>query len=183
MTAPIRLALGLFLFVSALAVGAVAAWDEQDHRYASKISELKRAYDADMRAISDKAAEAVTDALLRQQDLEKQIAALDERHTKEIYDARIENDRLAAAVDAGAVQLRIRAACPTGGGAVSGAAGAARLDDAGSAVLDAAARQSYFALRRNLTDTEGKLSALQDYVRTILAKPAPATLPVPQRQE
>lgn len=177
----IKLALACGLGAGLIALGGGAAWEIQANRYEAKLAKSDKAHADAMKAVSDAAEAAAAEHLRRLTAQQQEIAALDERHTKEIADAKLENERLRAAVDDGSVQLRIRAACPAGGGGVPGAPAASRVDDAGTAVLDPAARSDYHALRRNLTDTEGKLSALQDYVRAILAKPGQATLPVPNK--
>ncbi|WP_460117714.1 lysis protein [Pseudomonas sp. H3_G09] len=92
--------------------------------------------------------------------------AIDQRNTKELTDARTENDRLRGAVDDGTGRLHVRAACP-GGGSVPATAGAARVADAGRAELAADARPDYFTLRNQLALSRQMILGLQQYVRGV----------------
>ncbi|MDP9709854.1 UNVERIFIED_ORG: prophage endopeptidase [Pseudomonas fluorescens] len=88
--------------------------------------------------------------------------AIDQRNTKELTNARTENERLRRAVGDGTGRLHVRATCPTSG-SVSASAGAARVADAGSAELAADARPDYFTLREELALTRQMVLGLQQY--------------------
>jgi prophage endopeptidase len=88
--------------------------------------------------------------------------AIDQRNTKELTNARTENERLRRAVGDGTGRLHIRATCPASG-SVSASAGAARVADAGSAELAADARPDYFTLREELALTRQMVLGLQQY--------------------
>ncbi|MDL5601655.1 lysis protein [Bacillus subtilis] len=92
--------------------------------------------------------------------------AIDQRNTKELTDARTENERLRRAVDDGSRRLRIRATCPVSG-SVSAAAGPGRVADAGTAELAADARPDYFTLRDQLAQSRQMIVGLQQYVRGV----------------
>ncbi|MDI2145481.1 lysis protein [Pseudomonas sp. ITA] len=92
--------------------------------------------------------------------------AIDQRNTKELIDARTENERLRRAVGNGTGRLYVSATCPASG-SVSANAGTARVADAGRAELAADARQDYFTLRDQLTQSRQMIVGLQQYVRGV----------------
>ncbi|NAL49293.1 lysis protein, partial [Escherichia coli] len=80
---------------------------------------------------------AITDMQMRQRD----VAALDAKYTKELADAKAENETLRADVAAGRKRLRINATCP---GSVREAPTTSGVDNAtGPQLADTAARD-YF---------------------------------------
>jgi len=88
--------------------------------------------------------------------------AIDQRNTKELTDARTENERLRRAVGNGTGRLHVRATCPASG-SVSATAGTARVADAGTAELAADARPDYFTLRDQLAQSRQMIVGLQQY--------------------
>ncbi|UVK90195.1 lysis protein [Pseudomonas sp. B21-051] len=105
--------------------------------------------------------------------------AIDQRNTKELTDARNENERLRRAVDDGTGRLYVSATCPASG-SVSATAGAARVADAGRAELAADARQDYFTLRDQLAQSRQMIVGLQQYAMGVCRRsPAPQANPLP----
>jgi len=152
--------IGPYLIVGLLAFGA--AWKTQGWRYGERIADMKRA---------TAEAEAAASAAAKEQSEETQrrVAVIDAHRTKELTDARTDNDRLRAAVADGSRRLRIaiqsQPACPSGPAANSG------VDSGASAELAPSARRAYFALRSGLIEQEAKLAACQEILRS-LAPPA-----------
>lgn len=107
-------------------------------------------------------ADSLTETLRLQRELATEASAIDARHTKELTDARAENERLRDAVAAGEQRLLLKAACPRVPSTEP--AGTSRLDAGATAELAPAARSDYFALRAQLTRTETALAGLQEYV-------------------
>ena len=101
----------------------------------------------------------ITDMQQRQRD----VAALDARYSRELADARAENETLRADVAAGHRSLRINATCP---GPVREATGTARVDNATGPRLADTAERDYFTLRERLMTMQKKLEGAQDYIRT-----------------
>ena len=98
----------------------------------------------------------IDDMQVRQRD----VAALDEKYTKELADAKKQLDDLQRCVSAGKCGLRINAKCPA-----NGAASTTGVDDATGPRLTDAAERDYFTLRERI-ETSGKMiSGLQDYIR------------------
>ncbi|WP_322037998.1 lysis protein [Burkholderia cenocepacia] len=164
------------VFALGAATGGIATHKVDAAHYGAQIQEGKirlaneqAAHAADLKAVSDAAAKAASAALIAQQNMQHQLAALDARHSQEMKNAQAENDRLRHAVDDGRVRLRIavQAARAAGGNAVPGGAGAPGVDDGTPAELAPSARRAYFALRDALTKAQGQIEALQDYVRNV----------------
>ena len=101
----------------------------------------------------------ITDMQQRQRD----VAALDARYTKELADAKAENETLRADVAAGRKRLRINATCP---GPVREATTASGVDNAARPGLADTAQRHYFTLREQLITMQKQLEGAQDYIRT-----------------
>ncbi|ECQ3321734.1 lysis protein [Salmonella enterica] len=102
----------------------------------------------------------ITDMTKRQRD----VAALDEKYTKELADAKAENDALRDDVAAGRRRLLVNATCPAMPTGKS--TSAARVDHAASATLTANAERNYWRLRDGIATVTKQLEGAQDYIRT-----------------
>ena len=101
----------------------------------------------------------ITDMQVRQRD----VAALDAKYSRELADARAENETLRADVAAGRKRLRINATCP---GPVREATGTARVDNATGPQLADTVTRDYFTLRERLMTMQKQLEGAQEYIRT-----------------
>ncbi|EIG9986192.1 lysis protein [Escherichia coli] len=101
----------------------------------------------------------ITDMQQRQRD----VAALDARYSRELADARAENETLRADVAAGRKRLRINATCS---GTVREATGTSGVDNATGPRLADTAERDYFILRERLMTMQKQLEGAQDYIRT-----------------
>ncbi|ECJ8250007.1 lysis protein, partial [Salmonella enterica] len=102
----------------------------------------------------------ITDMTQRQRD----VAAIDEKYTKELADAKAENDALRDDVAAGRRRLFVNATCPampTGKSTY-----AARVDNAARPRLADSAQRDYFTLKERVTTMQKQLEGAQDYIRT-----------------
>ncbi|EAA5227708.1 lysis protein [Salmonella enterica] len=102
----------------------------------------------------------ITDMTQRQRD----VAALDEKYTKELADAKAENDALRDDVAAGRRRLYVNATCPAMPTGKS--TSAARVDNAARPRLTDAAQRDYFTLRERIETVTNQLNGLQEYVRS-----------------
>ena len=102
---------------------------------------------------------AITDMQMRQRD----VAALDAKYSRELADARAENETLRADVAAGRKRLRINATCS---GTVREATGTARVDNATGPRLADTAERDYFILRERLMTMQKQVEGAQEYIRT-----------------
>ncbi len=110
-----------------------------------KVSELKQAI------------ATITDMQQRQRD----VAALDAKYTKELADAKAENDALRDDVAAGRRRLHIKAVCQS----VREATTASGVDNAASPRLADSAERDYFTLRARLIIMQKQLEGAQLYIR------------------
>ncbi|MCP9676627.1 lysis protein [Escherichia fergusonii] len=99
----------------------------------------------------------ITDMQLRQRD----VAALDAKYTKELDDAKSENDALRDDVAAGRRRLRIKAVCPS----VRESTTASGVDNAASHRLADTAERNYFTLRDRLIIMQKQLEGTQQYIK------------------
>ena len=95
---------------------------------------------------------AITDIQMRQRD----VAALDAKYTKELADAKAENDALRDDVAAGRRRLHIKA--------VREATTASGVDNAASPRLADTAERDYFTLRERLITMQKQLEGTQKYI-------------------
>lgn len=102
----------------------------------------------------------ITDMQTRQRD----VAELDARYTKELADAKAENDALRDDVAAGRRRLLVNATCPAVSTGKS--TSAARVDNASRPRLADSAQRDYFTLKERVTTMQKQLEGAQDYIRT-----------------
>ncbi|WP_267369232.1 MULTISPECIES: lysis protein [unclassified Pantoea] len=99
--------------------------------------------------------ETITDMQTRQRD----VAALDEKYTKELADAKATIDQLHDDVASGKRRLQLNATCTK-----QSATGAAGMDDAASPGLTESAERDYFTLRSRIELAGKQIAGLQQYI-------------------
>lgn len=140
-----------------LIVVAALAWTT-DHYHGNAV---KYKSQRDTATHSLKLANAtITDMQTRQRD----VAALDARYTKELADAKAENDALERDVADGRRRLYVNATCPAMPTGKS--TSTARMDNAASPRLADSAQRDYFTLRDRVKTMQKQLEGAQDYIRT-----------------
>ncbi|ELG8135227.1 lysis protein [Escherichia coli] len=100
----------------------------------------------------------ITDMQQRQRD----VAALDAKYSRELANAKAENETLRADVAAGRRRLHIKAVCQS----VREATTASGVDNATSPRLADTAERDYFTLRERLMTMQMQLEGAQEYIRT-----------------
>ncbi len=146
----------LCVLIIVLAVGCGALWLATDH-YRDNAITWKEQRDKSAREL--KLANAtITDMQQRQRD----VAALDAKYSRELADARAENETLRTDVAAGRKRLRVNATCS---GPVREATGTTRVDYATGPRLADAAERDYFTLRERLIVMQKQLEGAQLYIR------------------
>ncbi|EBG0211793.1 lysis protein [Salmonella enterica subsp. enterica serovar Louisiana] len=143
--------------VSLLIVAAALAW-ATDHYHSNAVRFRQQRNTASHSLTLAK--EAISDMQTRQRD----VAALDARYTKELADAKAENDALRGDVAAGRRRLLVNATCPAMPTGKS--TSAARVDNAASPRLADSAQRDYFTLKERVTTMQKQLEGAQDYIRT-----------------
>ena len=119
---------------------AIAYKEQRD----KKVSELKQAI------------ATIADMQQRQRD----VAALDAKYSRELANAKAENETLRADVAAGRRRLHIKAVCQS----VREATTASGVDNAASPRLADTAERDYFTLRERLVMMQAQLEGAQQYI-------------------
>lgn len=101
----------------------------------------------------------ITDMTKRQRD----VAALDAKYTKELADAKAENDALRRKLDNGG-RVLVKGKCPVSSSAET--ASTSRVGNAATVELSPGAGQNVFNIRAGIISDQEKLKYLQEYIRT-----------------
>ncbi|EIZ2110677.1 lysis protein [Salmonella enterica] len=101
----------------------------------------------------------ITDMTKRQRD----VAALDARYTKELADAKAENDALQRRLAAGG-RVRVEGRCSVP--ASTETASASRVGNAATVELSPVAGRNVLGIRSGIISDQAKLRYLQEYIRT-----------------
>ncbi|HFR4114347.1 TPA: lysis protein [Yersinia enterocolitica] len=107
-------------------------------------------------------------ATLDQIETQRQaVAAIDIKYTKELADAKSENDRLRADIASGTKRLQLNATCTK---PVSKTTTAASVHDDASARLTESAQRDYISLRERIGIATSQINGLQDYISNVCLK-------------
>lgn len=101
----------------------------------------------------------ITDMTTRQRDT----AALDAKYTKELADAKAENDALQRKLDNGG-RVLVKGKCPVS--ASTQTAGPASVGDDATVELSSVAGRNVLGIRSGIISDQKSLSVLQEYIRT-----------------
>lgn len=105
------------------------------------------------------AKDTIADMQVRQRD----VAALDAKYTKELSDAKAENDALQRKLDNGG-RVLVKGKCPVS--AATQATGAASMGDDATVELSAVAGRNVLGIRSGILSDQTALRALQEYITT-----------------
>ncbi|ELZ0587194.1 TPA: lysis protein [Yersinia enterocolitica] len=107
-------------------------------------------------------------ATLDQIETQRQaVAAIDIKYTKELADAKSENERLRADIANGTKRLQLNATCSK---PVSKTTGPASVPDDASARLTNAAERDYISLRERIGIATSQINGLQAYITNVCLK-------------
>ncbi|CNE41147.1 lysis protein [Yersinia kristensenii] len=95
------------------------------------------------------------------------VAAIDIKYTKELADAKSENERLRADIANGTKRLQLNATCPK---PVPKATGPASVPDDASPRLTESAQRDYLSLRERIGIATSQINGLQDYITNVCLK-------------
>ena len=109
----------------------------------------------------------LTATIADMQQRQRDVAALDAKYSRELANAKAENETLRADVAAGRKRLRVNATCP---GTVREATGTSSVDNATGPRLADTAERDYFILRERLMTMQKQLEGAQEYIRTQCTK-------------
>ena len=155
---------GLALLV---AIACFATWKVDAWRYGKQLSDLSAAHQADLTSIANAAAAQARQALEKQQAIQKALAELDTKATKEKMNALAENEKLRADVAAGDRRLRIAGRCSADSSNLSNPTSSARLDDGGAVELAGAAGRTVFDIRAGIIKDRAALKGLQEHLQRV----------------
>ncbi|EEC0863868.1 lysis protein [Salmonella enterica subsp. enterica] len=144
------------VIVSLLIVAAALAWTT-DHYHGNAVRYKDQ---RDTATHNLKLANAtITDMQVRQRD----VAALDARYTKELADAKAENDALQRRLAAGG-RVRVEGRCSVPTTAKTASPGS--VGNVATVELSPVAGQNVLGIRSGIISDQAKLRYLQDYIRT-----------------
>lgn len=107
-------------------------------------------------------------ATLDQIETQRQaVAAIDIKHTKELADAKSENERLRADIASGTKRLQLNATCTK---PVSKTTGPASIPDDASPRYDAEFERNYLSLRERIGIATSQINGLQAYITNVCLK-------------
>lgn len=107
-------------------------------------------------------------ATLDQIETQRQaVAAIDIKHTKELADAKSENERLRADIVSGTKRLQLNATCSK---SVSKTTAPASVPDDANARLTYAAERDYLSLRERIGIATTQINGLQAYITNVCLK-------------
>ncbi len=143
--------------ISALVICIIACLSWAVNHYRDNAITYKAQRDKNARELK-LANSTITDMHKRQRD----VAALDAKYSRELANAKAENETLRADVAAGRRRLHIKAVCQS----VREATTASGVDNATSPRLADTAERDYFTLRERLMTMQMQLEGAQEYIRT-----------------
>ena len=107
-------------------------------------------------------------ATLDQIETQRQaVAAIDIKYTKELADAKSENERLRADIANGTKRLQLNATCTK---PVSKTSGTASIPDDAPARLTESAERDYLSLRERIGIATSQINGLQAYINNVCLK-------------
>ncbi|MCW9154363.1 lysis protein [Klebsiella quasipneumoniae] len=148
----------LTAIISAVVICLIVSLGWLASHYHDNATEFKRQRDKATEQLS-LANDTITDMTTRQRD----VAALDAKYTKELADAKAENDALQRKLDNGG-RVLVKGKCPVS--APTQATGAASMGDDATVELSAVAGRNVLGIRAGIISDQKSLSVLQDYIRT-----------------
>ena len=141
-----------------------STWQVDAWRYGKQLTDLSASHQADLTTIANAAAAQARQVLEKQQAIQKALAELDAKATKEKMNALAENEKLRADVAAGDRRLRIAGRCSASSGNLPDTTSTARLDDGGTVELAGVAGRTVFDIRARIIKDRAALKGLQEYV-------------------
>ncbi len=165
---PYKVALILFSCLLLIGIGAGGAWQVQDWRMGKKLAEQAGLYKDDLAAMSNAAAAQARTQQDKRLATERQLAAQDQKHIKELSDAQRDQARMRDRLATADVRLSVLLEDPASGCDVPSAPGAFSVVHATRrAQLDPAHAQRIIAITDEGDNGLIALRACQDYVRAI----------------
>lgn len=148
----------LTAIISAVVICLIVCLGWLVNHYHSNATEFKKQRDEKTKELN-LANDTITDMQTRQSD----VAALDAKYTKELADAKAENDALQRKLDNGG-RVLVKGQCPVSAAAQT--TGTASVGDDATVELSSVAGRNVLGIRAGIISDQKSLSVLQDYIRT-----------------
>ncbi|EPV5817258.1 lysis protein [Escherichia coli] len=146
------------LVIAAFFVTVIGSFIFSANHYHNKAIEYKKQRDNKASEL-EKVNATITDMQQRQRDAD----ALDAKYTKELADAKAENDALRRKLDNGG-RVLVKGKCPVS--AATQTTGAASVGDDATVELSAVAGRNVLGIRSGILSDQTALRALQEYITT-----------------
>ncbi|PXK61469.1 lysis protein [Klebsiella variicola] len=146
----------LTAIISAVVICLIVSLGWLASHYRDNATEFKRQRDKVTEQLS-LANDTIADMQTRQRD----VAALDAKYTKELADAKAENDALQRKLDNGG-RVLVKGKCPVS--AATQTTGAASMGDDATVELSAVAGRNVLGIRSGIISDQTALRALQEYI-------------------
>ncbi|WP_088168648.1 lysis protein [Klebsiella grimontii] len=144
--------------VSAVIIFLIVSLGWLANHYHDNATEFKEQRDKATEKLS-LAKDTIADMKARQRD----VAALDAKYTKELADAKAENDAMQRKLDNGG-RVLVKGKCPVS--AATQATGAASMGDDATIELSSVAGRNVLGIRSGIISDQTALRALQEYITT-----------------
>ena len=148
----------LTAIISAVVICLIVCLGWLANHYHSNAAEYKRQRDEKIKALN-LANATITDMQTRQRD----VAALDAKYTKELADAKAENNALQRKLDNGG-RVLVKGKCPVS--ASTQTAGTASVGNDATVELSSVAGRNVLGIRSGIKQDQSALRALQEYINT-----------------
>ncbi|VFT33954.1 bacteriophage lysis protein [Klebsiella pneumoniae] len=148
----------LAAIISAIAICLVVCLGWLASHYHDNATEFKRQRDEKVKALN-LANETITDMTTRQRD----VAAIDAKYTKEIADAKAENDALQRKLDNGG-RVLVKGKCPVS--TATQTTGTPSMGDDATVELSSVAGRNVLGIRAGIQRDQTALKTLQEYINT-----------------
>ncbi|CAH3508408.1 lysis protein [Raoultella ornithinolytica] len=148
----------LTAIISAVVICLIVSLGWLANHYHTNATEFKRQRDEKVKAL-DLANATITDMQTRQRD----VAALDAKYTKELADAKAENDALQRKLDNGG-RVLVKGKCPVS--AATQTTGAASVGHDATVELSSVAGRNVLGIRAGIQRDQTALKTLQEYINT-----------------
>ncbi|WP_334670743.1 lysis protein [Klebsiella pneumoniae] len=146
----------LIAVISAIVICLIVSLGWLASHYHDNATEFKRQRDKVTEQLS-LAKDAIADMQTRQRD----VAALDAKYTKELDDAKAENDALQRKLDNGG-RVLVKGKCPVS--AATQTTGAASMGDDATVELSTVAGRNVLGIRSGIVRDQTAMRALQEYI-------------------
>ncbi|HBQ6081271.1 TPA: lysis protein [Klebsiella pneumoniae subsp. pneumoniae] len=148
----------LTAIISAIVICLIVSLGWLASHYHDNATEYKRQRDKVTEQLS-LAKDTIADMQVRQRD----VAALDAKYTKELADAKAENDALQRKLDNGG-RVLVKGKCPVS--AATQTTGAPSMGDDATVELSAVAGRNVLGIRAGIQRDQTALKTLQEYINT-----------------